>query len=157
MQLIVASQYYKIYYDSNFLIGEIQWTSGTYMLDLNKLKPVIIEAYSHFFNMKILGLVHNLEETVFPLTKDFKEWIVTKYKRDIADKLKPKRVAMVLPEEAFTRYFVKIFFEATAEYWDYSVRRTFIKRQDALNWIYDEIRNLQAHPKTSSTGQVSTF
>ena len=154
MQLVVATQYYKIFYDSEYMIGEIQWTCGTYTLDFNKLKSLIIEAYSYFFKMKIIGLVHNLTESVFPLTKDFKEWILSEYKRAISDKLKPKRVAMILPEEALTRYYVKIFFETTAGHWDYSIRRTFTKRQDALNWVYNEVSQLLRR-KTSSTDQAS--
>ena len=135
MELVKSSKYYDVLYDQDTKIIEIKWKPEILNLLTDEYKNVVLQAHKTLFNYEVEKLLQNTLEANYPITRDLQEWIMHNITKGILEKVKIKKVALILPTEILTKLSLEELVDLAKQKSPSIERRFFDTYSQAWEWL----------------------
>ena len=135
MELYKTTKYYDILVSEDKKIIEVKWKKSIIELLQDEYKDVLLEAYSHAFDIKPELVLNNTAEAVYPLTSDLEEWILKNITEKIAQKVGVKKIAFLLPSDLLSKLALEHLMNKANIKTKDIIRLYFDDYQKAIDWL----------------------
>ena len=135
MELYKTTKYYDILVSEDKKIMEVKWKKSIIELLEDEYKEVLLEAYSHAFDIKPELLLQNAAESVYPFTSSLQEWITKNITKEIFEKVKIKKIAYLIPSDLLSKLALKHLMNKANQESKDIIRLYFDDYQQAINWL----------------------
>ncbi len=143
MLLLKGHPYYQIFYDSKEKLIEFKFFYDLAQVKESVFKETIYALYKELMKHEVKKVLHNYYDLIYTFSQNLLYHIHKEIYPEVSQKVKPEKVAFLLPFEPYTQYqIVNMVYQIDNDQNDGIMRRFFTDYDKAMQWLTEDNKDI---------------